>query len=427
MRKPEHLQDHEFILPEKFHPNTLGDVPKLPGEGPARPGRKKTAATQVEPKGNEAINSVYNLEEIWNKISSISKESPVSQDENIASGKSSQDFDAFSGVKTSLSAEMPQALKAYDKAVSLMRCIMTFAGERRVYTDGLESTVDDLIISLLRNHDDLLCLPRMLQRGNYLHTHSVNVAILLGAYYLQDGHGATEVKSAVLAGLFHDLGKALLPNALIGSRKNLTTTEVAIVKRHPALGHNLLCDAKTSLPSEVAMAALEHHERYDGSGYPNCLSGLNISKIGRLTAIADTYDAMSSRRPYKTALLPHHTLGVLYKNRDKHFHPDLLARFVRMIGIYPVGSIVELHDGYCGLITRSNPNNPLEPVVTLVLDSIGQNMPALECSLANNEAAGIARCLSPESTSIDPYHTIISSRKPSEGPDPFLGLFPNAK
>ena len=418
MRKQEHLQNHELILSEKFHPNNLSDAPKLPGEGPARAGRKKASATPMESKENEPLNSVYNLEEIWNKISKVSKEAPVSQDENKVSGKPLQDFEAFTGAKTSLSAEMPLALKAYDKAVSLMRCIMTFAGERRVYTDGLETVVDDLIISLLRNHDALLCLPRLLQRGNYLHTHSVNVAILLGSYYLQDGHGASEVKSAVLAGLFHDLGKALLPNALIGSRKNLTTTEVAIVKRHPALGHNLLCDAKTSLPPEVAMAALEHHERYDGSGYPNGLSGLNISKIGRLTAIADTYDAMSSRRPYKTALLPHHTLGVLYKSRDKHFHPDLLARFVRMIGIYPVGSIVELQDGYCGLITRSNPSNPLEPVVTLVMDPIGQNMPPLECSLANGEAADIARCLSPESTSIDPYHTIISSRKLSEGPDP---------
>jgi len=426
MRNLKNPQSYEPELLEDFYPNDLRDLPKLPNAQPERMGNKKAPAKQMEPKESEAFSS-SSMEDIWQKINDVPKEAPDSQGERKEPGKPLQDVRSFAGVKAGLSEEMPHALKAYDKAVSLMRYIMSFAGERKVYTDGLETVTHELISSLLRNQDALLCLPRILQRGSYLHTHCVNVAILLGAFYLQDGHGADEVKSAVLAGIFHDLGKGLLPPALIGSRKSLTTTEQAMAKRHPALGHTLLRESQATLPPVVGMAALEHHERYDGSGYPQGLAGPNISKVGRLAAIADTYDAMSSRRPYKNALLPHHALGVLYKKRGKHFHPDLLARFVKMIGIYPVGSIVELSDGYCGLITGNNPGNPLQPVVTLVMDPTGQNMQALECNLANGEAADIIRCLSPVETRIDPYHTILSNGKPSEDPDPFLHVFSQSK
>jgi HD-GYP domain-containing protein (c-di-GMP phosphodiesterase class II) len=243
------------------------------------------------------------------------------------------------------------------------------------------------------------------QRDAYIYAHCVNVSVLLAAYALVSGKPRAKVIIYALAGLFHDVGKALLPVALLSARRTLSVTEQTLVMRHPMMGCDLLA-ALPDLHSEVIMAALEHHERYDGSGYPKGIAGDAISEIGHLASIADTYDALSSRRPYKGATLPHKTLGVLYQMRRKHFHPELVERFVRMVGIYPVGSVVELKDGYRGVITASNYSNPMLPVVTLALDSQGGFMCAHECDMATEAVSGIARCVPTEVSGLDPCRAL---------------------
>ena len=303
--------------------------------------------------------------------------------------------------KTCLREEIPLATVAYDKAVACVRKLMAYASINRLFTSAVDEAVNGIVDSLKRNADAFLCLPRLRQREHYAYTHSVNVAALLAAYALHSGKDRETAVSYALAGIFHDLGKALLPVSLLCARRRLSETESALVKRHPMLG----CELLAGLPgvrSEILMAALEHHERYDGSGYPKGISGDSISEIGHLSAIADSYDAISSRRPYKGALLPHKTLGVMYQMRQKQFHPELIEKFVRMVGVYPVGSVVELADGYRGVVTTSNPRNPARPVVTLSMDSGGRPMPLHECDLAKESVADISRCLSPEAAGITP-------------------------
>jgi HD-GYP domain len=305
------------------------------------------------------------------------------------------------GKRMRLREEMPRAIAAYDHAVSCVRDFMATASQGRLDAAPALEAVVGLVDSLERNVDALLCLPRMRQRDAYLYTHCVNVSVLLAAYALVSGEGRDRVMTNAVAGIFHDIGKALLPVALLSARRKLSLTEQTLVMRHPMLGSNLL-STFPSVQAEVLQAALEHHERFDGSGYPKGLAGKAISHMGRLTAIADTYDALSSRRPYKGALFPHKTLGVLYQLRQSQFHPDMVETFVRMIGIYPVGSVVELKDGYRGVVTGSNFDNPMLPVVTLALDPQGGTMCAQECDMAKEAVSMIVRCLPIEVSGIDP-------------------------
>lgn len=312
--------------------------------------------------------------------------------------------------KRSLKGELALAAPVYDRAVACMRQFMTAAVTGKVQIKGATEVVEGVVESLERNPDAMLCLPRIRQRDAYTYTHSVNVAILLAGYALRSGLGRNRALSYGLAGLLHDLGKALLPVSLLSARRKLSHTEQTLVTRHPLLGHDLL----SGLPhaqDDVLKAALEHHERYDGSGYPKGLSGKAISDIGHAAAIADTYDALSSRRPYKGALYPHRTLGMMYQMRKKEFHPEHMERFVRMLGIYPVGSVIELKDGYRGVVTASNYANPMLPVVTLALDPKGCSMCPHELDMAKGETSPIARCLAPEVSGIDPRQTLgISPR-----------------
>lgn len=307
--------------------------------------------------------------------------------------------------KLSLKEELVRAAPVYDQAVACMRQVMATAVKGKVQTRTATESVDAIVSSLERNPDAMLCLPRMRQRDAYTYTHCVNVSVLLAGYALRAGMGRNKAVIYGLAGLFHDLGKSLLPVSLLSARRKLSHTEQTLVTRHPMLGHELL----SSLPhvhGEVLKAALEHHERYDGSGYPKGLSGKAISDIGHIAAIADTFDALSSRRPYKGALYPHKTLGIMYQMRKKEFHPEYMERFVRMVGIYPVGSVVELRDGYRGVVTASNYTNPMLPVVTLALDPKGRPMCLHEFDMAKGESSRIARCLPPELSGIDPGQTL---------------------
>lgn len=303
--------------------------------------------------------------------------------------------------KNGLRRELPHAMLAYQRAVDCVRKLMAYASTGRMYSGPVDDVVAGLVDSLERNADALLCMPRLKQRDHYTYTHCVNVSVLLAAFMLAEGESRERAIAYGVAGMMHDLGKALLPVSLLCARRTLCKTEQALVTRHPVLGYELLAE-QGNLSDEALLAALEHHERYDGSGYPRGLSGDAISHIGHLAAIADTFDAISSRRPYKGALFPHKSLGIMYQMRQKQFHPELLERFVRMIGIYPVGSIVELKDGYRGVVTASNEKFPTLPVVTLVIDRRGLRMPLHECDLARDPVAAISRCLSLEQAGFDP-------------------------
>ncbi len=307
--------------------------------------------------------------------------------------------------RVALKEELRHAARLYDKAVLCARRLMTSASLGALRADLAAEITDELIDSLQRNPDALLCLASMGQQAPYAYAHGVNVAVLMAAFALESGFDRDSVMAHGLAGLFHDFGKAMLPLPMLNARRKLSLTEHKLIRLHPMLAHEFL-STSPGVGEEVVRAALEHHERYDGSGYPRGLSGGEISEIGQLAGMADTYDALSSLRPFQRPVDPHKTLGLMYRMRNKAFEPLLLEKFVRLLGVYPVGSVVELEDGYRGVVSAANPANPAKPSVILVLDPQGKAMRMHEFDLAKDMVAGIARCIPAELSGIDPRLTL---------------------
>lgn len=308
-----------------------------------------------------------------------------------------------------LQEEMPKAVEAYRKAwVYVRKALPEIVAAGKIDIPGVEMAVGGLLSSLERNRDALFCLTKLVSPKNYVYTHSVNVCIYLGAYALASGQSRSEALVAGTAGMLHDLGMAMLPLSLLRANGGLSPTEKVLVRRHPLLAHEMLCKTP-GVCSDILGAVLEHHERFDGSGYPLGMSGKDISFMGHLSSIASAFDAMSSDRQFKRSLQPHYALREMFKLRGTQFHPDILDSFIKMIGIFPVGTAVRLEDGYLGVVSAVSANNLTRPVVTLVRDPNGRPMMHLECDMSKENVAGIACCLEPDEVGI-PVHQILGIR-----------------
>jgi HD-GYP domain-containing protein (c-di-GMP phosphodiesterase class II) len=166
------------------------------------------------------------------------------------------------------------------------------------------------------------------------------------------------------------VGKVRLPNALIEKRDRLTAEEFEQAKKH--IEHSAAILRETpGLPAQLADLALLHHERHDGSGYPKKLRGKEIGLIGSIAAIVDTFDALTARRPYAEPVAPSTALSMLYKWRGTFFDPFLVEQFIRCIGIFPIGSVVELNSGESGIVIAQNLEKRLQPRVMIVRDAAG--------------------------------------------------------
>lgn len=304
-------------------------------------------------------------------------------------------------IDTSLAVEMPAAKDTYANAVELSRNYMD--GIRRgdnVDLHKSKSLIDSVMASLGRNPDALMGLCKLRDADDYTYTHSVNVSVLamMFAKYMNFPHN---VQHAVgMAGMFHDLGKALVPIELITAPRQLSDEEFAILRKHPRLGYEHV--KKTpGFTQDILLGIYDHHERFNGSGYPRGISGDTISLTGRILAMVDVYDALSSRRPYKEAMLPHKVLGIMYQMRGEDFYPGFMEHFIRMLGIYPVGSVVQLETGETGVVSSANQGKPTKPKVLVLLNAKQQRVQPLEIDTSRRGFPQIIRCLTEGESPID--------------------------
>jgi HD-GYP domain-containing protein (c-di-GMP phosphodiesterase class II) len=171
-------------------------------------------------------------------------------------------------------------------------------------------------------------------------------------------------------GLMQDIGKLRVPDAILAKRDRLSGPELEQARRH--VEHSVAILGETpGLPPDLASLAALHHERHDGSGYPKGLKGKEIGTFGSIAAIVDTFDALTARRPYAEAVSPSTALSMLYKWRGTFFDAALVEQFIRCIGIFPLGSVVELNSGEIGIVIAQNTEKRLQPRVMVIRDASG--------------------------------------------------------
>lgn len=269
---------------------------------------------------------------------------------------------------TNFSEEILVARKTYLKALAAVKDIFTMAREgESVNTACLDEPAEEFCLSVGRNINAAASLTTLKNLGDYTFTHSVNVGILSAAFGSYLGLPEKLVKDLAIAGMLHDLGKIGVKKSILQKPGRLTPSELAQAKQHSLKGYNLIRE-NSELNSQVIRGVLEHHERFDGSGYPRGISGVKIGVYARILAIADVYAAMTSDRPYKKAVLPNSALKLMFRMKDKFFYPQYLEQFIKCIGIYPAGSLVRISDGRAGIVVHNDPEKPLCPVLKIVLD-----------------------------------------------------------
>jgi len=221
--------------------------------------------------------------------------------------------------------------------------------------------VEEISASVSRNESALVSLVRLKSRDDYTYMHSVAVCALMIALAKELKLSEAETKQVGLAGLMHDIGKAVVPLDLLNKPGALTSEEFALVKQHPSLGHEMLLQA--NFQDQVTLdVCLHHHEKMDGSGYPHGLKDEQISFYAKMGAVCDVYDAITSNRPYKKGWEPGVSLQRM-ANWKGHFDEEVFKAFVRSVGIYPVGSAVILKSGRLAVVIDQNPSSLLTPIV----------------------------------------------------------------
>lgn len=225
----------------------------------------------------------------------------------------------------------------------------------------LRSVVSAMVASLVSDPRALLSMALIKDADNYTHTHSVNVAILAMCLSTHIGQMA-EAEEIGIGGLVHDIGKVEIPPQILHKPGTLTNAEAQAMRQHPVIGAQLL--SKSGDFSHVAVVcARDHHETANGGGYPFGKRGSEISVPAQITAIADVYDALTTDRPYRDALLPEQALRLMTRNLANSFDPVLLEAFVGLIGYHPVGTRITLANGYGAVVMQNDPKDPARPVL----------------------------------------------------------------
>jgi len=260
---------------------------------------------------------------------------------------------------------------------------------RAVDVGGARQLVEDITDSVARNPGAIISLARLKTADDYTYMHSVAVCAMMVALAKQLGLDEPETRSCGLAGLLHDLGKVAMPIEVLNKPGKLTDAEFEIIKSHPTEGYKMLMASSGVEPISLDVV-LHHHEKMNGTGYPERFSDANISLHARMSAVCDVYDAITSNRPYKAGWDPAESLRKMAEWANGHFDPRIFQAFVKSMGIYPVGSLVRLTSGRIGVVTEQTAKSLTTPLIK-VFFSTKSNMRIMPAMVDLSHPSNIER------------------------------------
>jgi putative nucleotidyltransferase with HDIG domain len=280
---------------------------------------------------------------------------------------------------------------------------------KQIEVERVSPVVGQITESILRNQGTLVSLCRIKERDTYTFQHSVSVCTLLVTFCRYMGMGREVIQEAGIGGMLHDIGKMRVPDHILNKPGKLTDAEFEIMKSHVTLGIEIL--GKTpGVSTTVMQISGEHHERFEGTGYPSKKKAQQISQLGRMAAIVDVYDAITSNRVYHTGMEPAVALQKLFEWSNHHLDEELVQHFIQAIGIYPVGSLVRLESNRLAVVVQQGTAGLLYPVVRPVFD-IKRNckLKPVDEDLSKAESGGdhILSAESPELWKVNPFDYLV--------------------
>jgi HD-GYP domain-containing protein (c-di-GMP phosphodiesterase class II) len=269
----------------------------------------------------------------------------------------------------SLKEEFRQAERIYGDSIRFAKDFLKSAKlEKRVDYEAATRLVEDMIESVYRNADALVSLTKLRTHDEYTFSHCVNVAVLSLGFARFNMMPEKHLKPLGVAALFHDVGKALVPDEVLNKPGKLDTEEFEIMKRHPRDSYKLLKEER-GVNRDILHGVAGHHEKINGQGYPLGLPDEKIHPYARIICVCDIYDALTSDRVYKPGIPATRAMKILYELRNQDIRESDVNRFIKFLGVYPVGSLVRLTDGAVGVVCESNPTCAHLPKVLEVFDS----------------------------------------------------------
>lgn len=257
------------------------------------------------------------------------------------------------------------------KAVMALKSAITAYQKTKVLDiQPLKKVLRELVVEIIRNRDSMIHQLDMRTYQDYIYAHSVNTCVLSVLIAVNLDYPEGKLTDLALGTMLHDIGMMMLPDALLMKMGNLTPEESKQVQQHPEDGFNILRTVR-EIPITVAHIAYQHHERVDGKGYPRNLTADKILEFAKVAAVADTFDALVSDRPYRKGMVPHEAYEVMMALADSYVDRDILHLFLTHVAIYPVGAVVQLDNGQHGVVTKVLPRLQTRPQVRLLTDQQG--------------------------------------------------------
>lgn len=316
----------------------------------------------------------------------------------------------FAAIAREVVEELPHAAEALDKATEGVSGILDGYRSRRVVAEAeILAAVEPVVASLIRNPDAFFWLQALRKQGEYAYSHAVNCCALAATLGRQLGLPEVELRELAKGGMLLDIGMTALPIGILNNSGGLSPENRRVMQGHVGLGMQMYRDTEMDNPTAASMLA-HHHERHDGSGYPQGLADDEIPLAARIAGIVDSFDAMVSERPYRPAMSRHDALQSMYRERGSLYQEDLIEQFMHAMGVYPVGSLVELSNGEVAIIMALNPTRRLRPAMMLLTDpekKMRNHFEPLDLMLADRaqlpqSALNIVRSLAPGAYGLEP-------------------------